>query len=141
MAELARTFRILSVEDNPADRRLIQEFLECRPVQCLLEFAEDGEGAMKALRERQFDLILLDLNIPRIDGREILRRLKESDSMKHVPVVVFTTSNSRDDILSSYRLYANAYFTKPSDLDAFAEVMSKIQSHWLAGATLPDLKP
>jgi two-component system, chemotaxis family, response regulator Rcp1 len=137
-------YHVLSVEDSACDRRLIQEFLVSTKVTCLLHFVEDGQQAVDFLTHvspfedtPRPDLILLDLNLPKVDGREVLRFVKGDPLLRQIPVIVFSTSNSESDVLASYQLYANAYFAKPNDLDGFVEIIQKIEAHWLQGAEIP----
>jgi CheY-like chemotaxis protein len=129
---------ILLVEDNPGDVRLTKEALKDARVRNNLRVAKDGVEAMSLLRREGAhaggplpDLILLDLNLPRKNGREVLADVKNDAALKHIPVVVLTTSQAEQDILESYRLRANAYVTKPVDLDQFLKVVSSIESFWL----------
>ncbi|MBN2342789.1 MAG: response regulator [Deltaproteobacteria bacterium] len=135
---------ILLVEDNPGDARLAQEALKDSKLKNKLFHVEDGEQAIQFLRrEGQYtdstkpDLILLDLNLPKKDGREVLAEIKEDPSLKAIPVVILTTSNDMADILKSYNLHANCYITKPIDLDRFIEVVKSIEDFWLSIVKLP----
>lgn len=135
---------ILLVEDNPADIRLTQEvFKECR-ISNRLWLARDGIEAMELLRGEEDkapavtpDLILLDLNMPRMDGREVLDAVKRDQRLKTIPVVVLTTSEAEQDVLRSYQLGANAYITKPVDLEQFIRVVHTIEDFWLMVVKLP----
>jgi len=132
---------ILLVEDNPADARLTREvFRECR-IANRLRVARDGIEAMALLREpgseAMPDLILLDLNMPRMDGREVLDAIKQDQRLRTIPVVVLTTSDAEQDVLHSYQLGANAYLTKPVDLNQFVRVVQIIENFWLAAVRLP----
>jgi CheY-like chemotaxis protein len=138
---------ILLVEDNPADVRLTREALKEAKVLNTLHIAEDGMEAMAFLRKQgQFagspspDLILLDLNLPKKDGREILAEIKQDEQLRRIPVVVLTTSRAEEDVVRSYNLHANAYVTKPVDLKQFLEVIRRIEEFWLAVVTLPPNK-
>jgi CheY-like chemotaxis protein len=135
---------ILLVEDNPADIRLTIEALRENRVQINLYIARDGEEAMAFLnRIEPFedavrpDLILLDLNLPKKDGREVLEEIKRHPSLRRIPVVVLTTSSAEADILKSYDLHANCFITKPVDLDQFLKVIRSIEEFWLAIVKLP----
>ena len=135
---------ILLVEDNPGDARLAEEALKDGRLYSHLNVVEDGIEAMAYLRKEDDysqatrpDLILLDLNLPRKDGREVLAEIKEDPSLKRIPVVVLTTSESETDIRNAYELYANCYITKPSGLEQFVEVMKSVQYLWARVATLP----
>jgi chemotaxis family two-component system response regulator Rcp1 len=135
---------ILLVEDSPGDVRLTREAFKDAKVYINLQVASDGKEAMDFLnREGEHanaprpDLILLDLNLPKKDGREVLAEIKESPTLKSIPVVVLTTSASEADILRSYRLHANCYITKPVGLEGFLEVVKSIDDFWLTVVRLP----
>jgi chemotaxis family two-component system response regulator Rcp1 len=135
---------ILLVEDNPGDVRLTKEALKEAKVGNNLHVAEDGVEAMRFLRrEGEFsgaprpDLILLDLNLPKKDGREVLEEIKADSSLKAIPVVVLTTSHAEEDIARSYNLHANCYVTKPVDLDQFMRIVKSIEDFWLTIVRLP----
>jgi CheY-like chemotaxis protein len=137
---------ILLVEDNPGDARLaIEAFKECaNGVAHNLHHVEDGVEAMDFLRRRgehadavRPDIILLDLNLPRKDGREVLTEVKADECLKRIPVLVLTTSQAERDILDTYNLHANGYVMKPLDLDEFADVVDSIKAFWFATAKLP----
>jgi two-component system, chemotaxis family, response regulator Rcp1 len=135
---------VLLVEDSPGDVRLTQEALKDAKVHINLRVVRDGMDAMAFLkREGEYataprpDLILLDLNLPRKDGREVLKEIKENPELKSIPVVVLTTSASEADILRSYLLHANCYITKPVNLDGFLTVVKSIDSFWLSIVKLP----
>jgi two-component system, chemotaxis family, response regulator Rcp1 len=135
---------VLLVEDSPGDVRLTREALKDAKVHINLHVAPDGEEATAFLkREGKYanaprpDLILLDLNLPKKDGREVLAEIKESEALKSIPVVVLTTSASEADILRSYRLHANCYITKPVDLEGFLTVVRSIDNFWLSVVKLP----
>ncbi len=139
-----RPVEILLVEDNEGDVGLVEEVFEEGRINNNLSVAEDGEEAMMFLRkEGQFanatrpDLILLDLNLPGKDGREVLKEVKEDDNLKKIPIVVLTTSKAEEDILKSYDLHANSYITKPVDFDQFINVIKSIESFWLEVVKLP----
>ncbi|HXJ24003.1 MAG TPA: response regulator [Polyangia bacterium] len=140
----AQPIEILLVEDNAADVRLTEEALKEGKVRNNLTVARDGEEALEILRRpgqhggaARPDLILLDLNLPRKDGREVLATLKADPSLKHIPVVVLTTSSAEVDILNSYQLHANCYITKPVDLEQFVSVVKSIDDFWLTVVKLP----
>jgi chemotaxis family two-component system response regulator Rcp1 len=129
---------ILLVEDNPGDVRLTQEALRDAKVRNRIQVAEDGVQALALLRREgkyagavRPDLILLDLNLPRKGGREVLEEIKGDETLRHIPVVILTTSQAEQDILESYRLRANAYVTKPVDLEQFLRVVRSIEQFWL----------
>ena len=139
-----RPIEILLVEDNPGDVRLTQEALGEAKVRNNLAVAKDGVEALSYLRrEPPFekatrpDLILLDLNLPRKDGRDVLAEIKADPDLRRLPVVVLTTSSAEKDILESYNLYANCYITKPVDLDQFVRIVSSIEDFWLTIVKLP----
>lgn len=139
-----QVLEILLVEDNPGDVRLTMEALKDASVVNHLNVVRDGVEAMEFLhRHGQFehaprpDLILLDLNLPKKDGRQVLKEIKSDDTLKRIPVVVLTTSRAEEDILKAYDLSANCYITKPVDLDQFTQVMQAIEVFWLSVAKLP----
>jgi CheY-like chemotaxis protein len=140
----ASAIEVLLVEDSPGDVRLTREALKDAKVHISLHVASDGAEAMAFLgRERQHlnaprpDLILLDLNLPKKDGRQVLAEIKESPTLKSIPVVILTTSASEADVLRSYMLHANCYITKPVDLDGFLNVVKSIDNFWLSVVKLP----
>ncbi len=142
--ERLKTIEILLVEDSPGDVRLTRKALKEAKVRNNLSVASDGEEAMEMLAgsgaSQQIprpDLILLDLNLPRKNGREVLQEIKSDPELKRIPVVVLTTSQEEQDILKSYELHANAFITKPVDLDQFIRVVVSIQDFWLEIVTLP----
>ncbi len=135
---------ILLVEDNPGDARLTQEALKDSKFVNKLHHVMDGVEAIDFLRRKgrfgdvpRPDLILLDLNLPRKDGREVLAEIKADDDLKTIPVVVLTTSEAEQDIIQSYKLHANCYVTKPVDLDKFIEIVRVMQDFWLSIVRLP----
>ena len=139
-----RPVQILLVEDNPGDVRLTIEALKEAKVLNKLTVVKDGIEALSLLRRQgQYalavrpDLILLDLNLPKKDGREVLAEIKADNNLKHIPVVILTTSQDEQDILKSYNLYANCYITKPVDLDQFIKVVKAIEDFWLGIVVLP----
>lgn len=142
--KVVRPVDILLVEDTPSDVRLTREALKDAKVLNVLYVAEDGVEAMDFLRQRgehadapRPDLILLDLNLPRKDGREVLAEIKEDEELKRIPVVVLTTSGAEEDIIRTYSLHANAYVKKPVDLDQFLKVVRSLENFWLAVVSLP----
>ncbi|MDO8663177.1 MAG: response regulator [Candidatus Omnitrophota bacterium] len=139
-----QTVEILLVEDNPADVRLTTEALKEEKFCNNLHVVNDGVEAMAFLRkEGKFakavrpDLILLDLNLPKKDGREVLKEIKEDNELKNIPVVILTVSKSEEDILKSYNLHANCYISKPVDLAQFMKIARSIQEFWLTIVKLP----
>jgi CheY-like chemotaxis protein len=142
--EPAKPIQILLVEDSEADVLLTREALSHAKVVNNLHVVENGDDALHFLhRSKQFadaprpDLILLDLNLPRRDGREVLAEIKQSDSLKTIPVVVLTTSRAEEDVLKAYGLHANCYIPKPVDFEKFAEVIRCIENFWLCVVILP----
>ena len=140
----AAALEVLLVEDSPGDARLTLEAFRDAKVHITLHVAIDGVEAMAFLKREgkhtgapRPDLILLDLNLPKKDGREVLEEIKENASLKTIPVVILTTSASEADILQSYTLHANCYITKPVDLDGFLKVVKSIDSFWLSVVKLP----
>ncbi|MBI4835609.1 MAG: response regulator [Planctomycetes bacterium] len=135
---------VLLVEDSPADVRLTKEALKEEKLHVNLHVVSDGVEAMEFLRrEGRFtkavrpDLILLDLNLPKKDGREVLKEIKCDDSLKSIPVVILTVSKAEEDIAKSYKLHANCYITKPLDLNQFSTVVKSIKDFWLTIVKLP----
>jgi chemotaxis family two-component system response regulator Rcp1 len=139
-----KPIQILLVEDNPGDVRLAAEALRYLKVRNQLHVVQDGVEAMAFLRrEGEYvgiprpDLVLLDLNLPRKDGREVLSEIKLDPDLKRIPVVILTSSAADQDILHAYNLYANCYITKPLDLEQFLRVIRSIEDFWLAVVKLP----
>jgi CheY-like chemotaxis protein len=135
---------ILLVEDNPADVRLVQEVFKEARIHNKMRVALDGDKAMQILRrEGEFarasspDLIILDLNLPKKDGREVLKEIKEDENLKSIPVVILTTSNAEEDLIETYKNNANCYISKPVDLDNFIKVVKIIEDFWLSIVKLP----
>jgi len=142
--ERGSAVKILLVEDNPGDIRLTQEALKESKMLNELYVAEDGVEALEFLnREGKYsdaphpDLILLDLNLPKKDGRELLEEIKADEKLMRIPVVVLTTSKAQEDIYRMYEQHANCYITKPIDLDQFIEVVKSIDNFWLTIVKLP----
>jgi len=139
-----RPVEILLVEDNPGDVRLTKEALHEGKVYSNLHWAKDGVEALEFLRRGgayreapRPDIVLLDLNLPKKDGREVLASIKGDPQLKRIPVVILTTSSAEEDVYRSYNLNANCYVTKPVDLDKFLQVIKSIDSFWLTVVTLP----
>jgi len=144
MAIIGKPIEILLVEDNQGDVGLIEEVLEEIKIRNKLHVAEDGEEAMLFLhREEKFsgfprpDIILLDLNSPKKDGREVLKEIKEDNNLRSIPIVTLTSSNSENNIIRSYDLNVNAFITKPLDIDEFINVVKSIVNFWLEVVKLP----
>lgn len=136
--------QVLLVEDNPGDARLAREALDDSKLRLEVIEAHDGEAAIELLRTAHFsgygrlpDLILLDLNLPRKDGREVLAEIKNSAEWKHIPVVVLTSSKAEEDVLASYQLHANSYISKPIDLTQMQRVVKEIKDFWFTIVRLP----
>lgn len=140
----SRAIEILMVEDNPGDVRLTREALKDAKVLVALNVATDGDEALKYLRRHapheaatRPDLILLDLNLPKRDGREVLAAIKSDDSLKRIPVVILTTSRAEEDVMRAYQLNVNCYVTKPVDFEQFTRIVQAIEDFWLTIVTLP----
>lgn len=141
---LMNPIEVLLVEDSPADVRLTQEALKEEKLHVNLSVAADGVEAMAFLRrEGEYaraprpDLILLDLNLPKKDGREVLREIKSDEGLKNIPVVILTVSEAEEDVIKTYNLHANCYITKPLDLNQFSKVVKSIKDFWLTIVKLP----
>ena len=139
-----KPFVILLVEDNPGDVRLTEEAFKEGALDTQLFNVSDGVEAINFLKKTaQYkdalrpDLILLDLNLPRKDGREVLQIIKNDDSLKRIPVVILTTSSAEIDIMKTYNMFANCYITKPVNMDEFIEVAKAIERFWLSVVQLP----
>jgi len=136
---------ILLVEDNPGDERLTREALKEGKVYNNLYWARDGIEALDFLKRRgkhaaapRPDIILLDLNLPKKDGREVLSEIKRDEELKRIPIVILTTSKAEEDVMRTYNLHANCYVTKPVDLEKFIVVVKSIDAFWLTVVTLPN---
>ncbi len=147
METIGRPIEILLVEDNPADVRMTVEILKETKVRNTVTVAGDGNEAMDLLRRVgkysqavQPDLILLDLNLPKKDGKQVLAEIKADPILRRIPVVILTSSNAEEDIVKSYSLYANCYVTKPVDLEQFVKVVKSIEDFWLTIVKLPQGK-
>lgn len=139
-----RPIEILLVEDNPGDARLTIEAMREAKVRNRIHVVEDGVEAMEFLRRQgrfgdapRPDLILLDLNLPRKDGREVLAEVKADPALKRIPVVILTTSRAEEDVVRAYDLHANCYVTKPVDLEQFMKIVAQIDEFWVKVVTLP----
>jgi chemotaxis family two-component system response regulator Rcp1 len=139
-----RPINILLVEDNPGDVELTEDALRRSKVATKVSVVTDGEDAMDYLRQQSAyqeetmpDLVLLDLNLPRKDGMEVLREMKDDPNLRHIPVVVLTTSEAERDILASYELGANCFISKPVDLTEFRKVVESIDDFWFTIVKLP----
>jgi len=139
-----RPFEILLVEDNPGDIRLTQEAFKSNTITSNIHIAKDGVEAMAFLKQEgdyanspRPDLILLDLNLPKKDGREVLATIKMDDDLKIIPVVILTTSSAEEDVLKTYQLHANCYITKPVDLDQFIILIKSMGDFWFTHVKLP----
>lgn len=146
MVKKTRPVNILLIEDNPGDVRLTQEAFKEGNLGVNLSVVMDGVEAVYYLRKTGKytevttpDLILLDLNLPKRDGREVLEDIKTDPVLMFIPVVVLTTSNAEQDILKTYRLHANCYINKPVDFEKFFDVIQKIEDFWLSTAILPTM--
>ena len=144
--EGSRSIEVLLVEDNPGDVRLMREAFWEVDVRHCLHTASDGVEAIDFLRRREGyahaprpDLIVLDLNLPRKDGREVLAEIKGDPRLKHIPVVVLSSSSAREDVAGAYDLHANCYVSKPVDFDQFVQVVRSIETFWFNTARLPSL--
>ena len=144
MKRSVETIDILLVEDNLGDVRLTKEALKDAKVLNEVYVVQDGVEAMRFLRRQGSfskmpmpDLILLDLNLPKKDGREVLAEIKQDPKLKHIPVVILTTSKADEDIMRTYNLHANAYITKPVDLNRFVEIIHALEEFWFSIVKLP----
>lgn len=142
--QVGMPIEILLVEDSPSDAMMTREVLEHSKLINSLHVVEDGVQAIDYLRKRppyenapRPDMILLDLNLPKKSGREVLAEVKGDDDLKMIPVVVLTTSKSDEDVGKSYSLHANCYITKPVEFDEFAKIIRRIQNFWFCVVTLP----
>jgi CheY-like chemotaxis protein len=140
----AEPVEILLAEDNPGDAKLTRKALEQGNIINNLHHVTDGKEALAFLRqegeyddEPRPDLVLLDLNMPRMDGRDLLERIKDDPDLRRIPVVVMTSSEAEEDIVQSYDLHANAYLTKPIDFDGFLDIVGTIEDFWLTVVKMP----
>lgn len=141
----SRTVEILLIEDNPGDVVLTQEAFKQSSIRCNINVANDGEKALDYLFQRNGyenegtpDLVLLDLNLPRIDGREVLETIKSHDATKAIPVVVLTSSDAENDIIETYGLHANSYVVKPLSMADFVKVIRTIEQFWFNTVSMPN---
>jgi len=139
-----KEFEILLVEDNPGDIRLTIEAFKGSSIKSNLNYVMDGEDAIKYLSKMdpyqdavRPDIILLDLNLPKKDGREVLTVVKQEPDLKSIPIIILTTSNAHSDIVKTYDLQANCYITKPVDFDQFTVIIKSIEDFWLNTVSLP----
>jgi CheY-like chemotaxis protein len=144
LRESRRTIEVLLIEDNPGDANLTKLALEESKICINLNVVQDGVEAIEYLRRKNVyakvtipDLILLDLNLPKKDGREVLAEIKADPIIKRIPVVVLTTSGAEEDILRAYNLFANCYITKPVDFDRFVKIVRSIEEFWFTVVKLP----
>jgi CheY-like chemotaxis protein len=144
-AAAIRPIDILLVEDNPGDIDLAKEALGMGKLHNTLHVVQDGVAALEFLRKKgnyavvpRPDLIILDLNLPKKDGREVLAEIKEDATLKRIPVVVLTTSRAEEDVLKTYNLHANCFITKPLDMKQFLHVVQSIEEFWLSIVVLPN---
>jgi CheY-like chemotaxis protein len=145
--QTAKNIEILLVEDSPADVIITREALSEARLYNTIHVAEDGVEALEFLRKQgkftaapRPDLILLDLNLPRKNGREVLAEIKDDPNLKSIPVVVLTTSRAEEDVLKSYDLHANCYVVKPVEFDNFVQAVKSIHSFWFSVVTLPSVE-
>ena len=140
MSNSTEAIHILLVEDNPGDARLAVEALTEGKVTNNITVAQDGVEAMEFLRNEENprpDLIFLDLNLPKMNGKDVLAEIKKDPGLKRIPVIILTTSNAEDDIASTYDLQANCYITKPVGFDQFIEVIQSVENFWFSIVKLP----
>jgi CheY-like chemotaxis protein len=142
--EDARPIEILLVEDDEGDVLLTTEALEASKITNVMNVARNGEEALRFLRRAEGyedaprpDIVLLDLNLPRVDGRQVLAEIKADDDLRRIPIIVLTTSEAEEDVLRSYDLHANAYVTKPVDFDRFLQVIQSIDEFFVTVVRLP----
>ena len=146
MTPAHRAINVLLVEDDPGDELITREAFEHNKINNTLHVVRDGQEGLDYLYQRgEFsdalrpDLILLDLNLPKYDGRQLLQKIKSDPDLCHIPVVVLTTSSAEEDVLRSYKLHANAYVTKPVDLDQFVSAVRQIDEFFVQVVRLPQL--
>lgn len=141
---MEQPIEVLSIEDNPADTALLKDWFQQYPGKCNYRFVRDGLEALDYLYQRNHyagavrpDLILLDLNVPKVDGRDLLREVKTNPDLRRIPILVLTTSSSDRDISDAYDLGANAFISKPLDLDDVDAMLASLGKFWLGSARLP----
>lgn len=146
MQKNKHTIQILLVEDNKADSDLVKEILDGNQ-SLSIHVAQDGEEALLFLRKQKIhdnapdiDLVLLDLNLPKLDGRKVLAQVKADANLKRIPIIVLTTSEAEFDVVSAYELNANCYLQKPADLDEFVKLLQLLNEFWIKAAKLPSKK-
>lgn len=144
----SRTATILLIEDNPADQEMTRRALAAANNTVALEVVHDGEEAIDFLLRRDVyesddtpvpDLILLDLNLPKLSGKDVIRRVRGEESLQHMPLIVMTTSHAPEDVLESYRLGCNSYLLKPNRFDEFVCTMQQLTTYWFENARLPSV--
>jgi len=137
-----KPLKILMIEDNPGDVRLVSEFLKDSKMLLNISVAEDGDKATEMLfnctEQDRPDIILLDLNLPKKNGRDVLKEIKADETLKKIPVIILTSSSSDEDIIKTYNLHANAYLVKPLNLDEFLDAMKKFEQFWLTLVKYPN---
>jgi len=135
---------ILLVEDNPADAILLQKIFQNSEVECSIRVAEDGEIAMSMLQgsdaDAKPDIILLDINMPKKNGKQVLKEIKEDDGLKHIPVIMLTSSNAPDDVMDCYGLSASSYVIKPANVEDHKKLLNAFDAFWFNFAVLPEGK-
>jgi len=144
MRNFPKTIELLLVEDDPEDVELTREGLRAAHVVVNMHVVDDGDKALRYLRKQEPyqdatrpDMVLLDLNMPRMSGRDVLREIRKDDALKDLPIIVLTTSEAEADVAACYRLGANSYITKPVGCDAFGRVMRELESFWFKIAKMP----
>ncbi|WKN44589.1 response regulator [Tunicatimonas pelagia] len=131
-----KTKSVLLVEDNPGDARLVREALKDSPDPLKLVVASDGQEALDMLKTLRPDIILLDLNLPKVDGRDVLKSIKSTPHLRRIPVVILSTSEAELDINNAYDAHANSYITKPLDFNQFTNIIHDIQHYWLGSCVV-----
>lgn len=141
---MADLVEILLVEDNPGDARLCHEALKESKILNNLNIAKDGQEALDYIfktngfeNAKTPDLIILDLNLPKVNGKDVLKKIKQNERTKTIPVVILTSSKAEEDIVKTYKLYANSYITKPLDFEQFVDIVKEINQFWLGIVKLP----